>query len=146
MSIKFIDIMTLEIYIKKKFCSNIDFKNEEILNKYLKNLFKTLNCKYNIKIEGFYEVNVYVDKFYGIIFHLKKEELEYYDYFKNQVDMRIFTKDVDFFYLVEDIPFEILNKVKIYKKDKNIYLKIEKELTEYEMMNLMENSALVYNI
>ena len=144
MSIKFIDSLTLDIYVKKQLIDNIDFKNKNHLEEYLKKLFKTLKDKYNITIEGFYDIYVYIDKYYGTIFHLEKEDIDYYDYFKNQVDMKLIIIDTEFMYKVDDIPKFLLNKVKVCIKDNNIYLKIEKELTNLEMMELLENSELIY--
>lgn len=144
-SIKFIDDLTLDVYIKKELIDNINFNNKEDLEKYLKKLFKTLKNKYNITIGGFYDINVYVDKYYGVIFHLEKEDIDYYDYFKNQVDMRIITIDNEFLYLVDDIPFNLLDKIDVLMKDNKIYLKIKKELNKLEMMKLLENSVVVYD-
>ena len=144
MSIKFIDNLILDIYVKKELIDNIDFKNKDDLEIYLKKLFKTLKDKYNIVIEGFYDITVYIDKYYGVVFHLDKEDLDYYDYFKNQVDMKLVILDTEFMYEVEDIPKEILNKVKVYIVGDNIYLKIKKELTKLEMMKLIESSKIVY--
>lgn len=144
MSIKFITDLIFDIYVKKYLIKDIDFSSKEDLEKYLKKLFKILKNKYNINIEGFYNITVYIDKYYGIILHLEKEEIDYYDYYKNQVDMRLITIDTDFMYQVDDIPFNILSKLKINIKDKNIYLTIKEELTDIEMMNLIENSKIIY--
>jgi len=144
MSIKFISNLIFDIYVKKYLVKDIDFSSKEDLEKYLKKLFKILKNKYNITIEGFYNITVYIDKYYGIVLHLEKEELDYYDYYKNQVDMRLITIDTDFMYQVDDIPFNILNKLKILIKNKNIYLTIKEELTDIEMMNLIENSKIIY--
>lgn len=146
MNIKFIDDLTLDIYIKKELINNIDFNSKEDLEKYLKKLFKTLKNKYQITVEGFYDISVYIDKYYGMVFHLEKEDIEYYDYYKNQVDMRLITVDTEFLYKIDDIPFNLLNKVNILIKDDNIYLKIKKELTKLEMMILLENCQIVYNL
>lgn len=145
MSVKFIDNLILDIYIKKTQANDIDFKVQKDLEKYLKKLFKILKNKYSIIIEGLYEITVYIDKYYGVVLHLEKEDLEYYDYFKNQIDMRIVTIETEFMYLVDDIPRNILNKVKVYIKDNDIYLKIKEELTQLEMMELMENSKVVFD-
>ena len=144
MSIKFIDDLTFDLYIKKELINNIDFNNKSELENYLKKLFKLLKNKYDIKIEGFYNINVYIDKYYGVIFNIEKEELEYYNYIKNQVDMKVVTIDTEFLYLVNDIPFEIINKINISVQDNNIYLKIKEELTNLEMMKLLEFSKVVY--
>ena len=144
MSIKFIDDLIFDIYIKKELINNIDFNNKSELENYLKKLFKILRNKYNIKIEGFYNITVYVDKYYGVIFNIEKEELEYYNYIKNQVDMKVVTIYTEILYLVDDIPIELLNKFNINIKDNNIYLKIKEELTNLEMMKLLEFSKVVY--
>lgn len=145
MSIKFIDENIFDIYIKKDGLGNVDFNNKDNIEKYLKKLFRILKNKYFVKIEGFYNITIYIDKYYGVIFHLEKEELEYYDYFKNQVDMRIISIDTEFLYLVDDIPNELSNKIKICIINNNIYLKIKKELSNLEMMNLIENSKIIYD-
>ena len=144
MSIKFIDEITFDIYIKKDLIDNIDFNNKDDLEKYLKKLFKILKNKYDILIEGFYDITVYKDKYYGVVIHLEKEDLEYYSYFRNQVDMRIITVESEFLYLVDDIPYNIFDKISILVKDNEIYLKIKKELTKLEMMQLLENSRIVF--
>lgn len=144
MSIKFISNLIFDIYVKKYLVKNIDFSSKEDLEKYLKKIFKTLKNKYNLIIEGFYNITVYIDKYYGIILHLEKEELDYYEYYKNQVDMRLITIDTDFMYRVDDIPYNLLSKVKININNNNMYLIIKEELTDLEMMNLMENSVIVY--
>lgn len=145
MSIHFIDELILDIYVKKELVCDVNFNNKDNLECYLKKLFKILKSKYDIRIEGFYEITVYLDKFYGVVLHLEKDDLDYYDYFKNQVDMRIITVDTNFMYLVDDIPRDILSKVKVYIDDNNIYLKIKDELTDLEMMKLLENSELIYD-
>ncbi len=143
MNIKFIDELILDIYIKRELIDNIDFNNKTDLEKYLKKLFKILKNKYNIVIEGFYDITVYIDKYYGVVIHMEKDDVEYYDYFKNQVDMRIITIDTDFLYLVDDIPQNLLNKVDVIIIDKNIYLKIKEKLSKVEMMKLLEISKVV---
>ncbi|MBQ2946434.1 MAG: hypothetical protein IJE04_01095 [Bacilli bacterium] len=145
MNIKFIDELILDIYIKKELIDNIDFNNKEDLQKYLKKLFKILKNKYGVVIEGFYDITVYVDKFYGVVIHMEKDDIEYYDYYRNQVDMRIITIETSFLYLVEDIPKYLLNKVDIIIIDKNIYLKIKEELSKVEMMQLLELSKVVFD-
>ena len=144
-SIKFIDDLILDIYIKKELIDNIDFNSKEDLEKYLKKLFKILKNKYNVVIEGFYNITVYIDKYYGVILHLEKDELEYYSYFKNQVDMRIITVDTEFLYLVYDIPINLLDKFYVIERDNELYLKVKKELTKLEMMQLLENSVIIYD-
>ena len=145
MTIKFISDTIFDIYIKKYLIKGINFSVKSEIEEYLKKLFKILNTKYNLVMEGFYNITIYIDKYYGIILHLEKESIDYYEYYKNQVDMRLITVNTEFMYLVNDIPLIIINKIKIETKDNNIYIKIKEELTHIEMMNLMEFSEIVYN-
>lgn len=145
MIVKFLDELVFDIYVKKPLIDKIDFSIKSDIEKYLKKLFKILNKKYNLIIEGFYDITIYKDIYYGIVLHMEKEKLDYYEYCKNQVDMRLITVDTSFLYEVDDIPNDILNKVNVCIKNKNIYLKIKEELTNLEMMKLLEYSKIVYN-
>ena len=145
MNIKFINELILDIYIKRELIDNIDFNNKNDLEKYLKKLFKILKNKYDIIIEGFYDITVYIDKYYGVVIHMEKDDIEYYDYYKNQVDMRIINIDTNFLYLVDDIPEYLLNKVDVIIIDNQIYLKLKEELSKVEMMKLLEISKVVFD-
>ena len=144
MSIKYISDSIFDIYIKKESAGNVNFNDLECLETYLKELFKILKNKYNIAVEGFYEVTVYIDKNYGFVFHLEKDEIDYYNYFKNQVDMRIYPIETEFLYLADDLP-DNYDKFDINIIDNCIYLKIKNELSDIEMMELLENTKLVYD-
>ena len=144
MNVRFIDNLTLDIFIKRQIIRGINFKDKVSVEEYLKKLFKTLKTKYNIIIEGYYNINIYIDKYYGVLIHFEKEDIDYFDYFKNQVDTKIKIEDYEFLYLVEDIPLDLLNKIKIVYKDNNIFIKIKEEFTDVEMMKLMEYSKITY--
>lgn len=132
----------LIIYLKKQLIDTIDFTKKNELEKYFKELFLKLKEYYNIKINGYYNINVYIDEFYGVVLELQKEELDYYEYFDNQVDMHILTEEVQFLYLIED--YFIINELNIsklyYYKDK--YYILPNINTDYNY--LLENSEVIY--
>lgn len=139
MSIKYIDDDIFDIYIMKDKIQNIDLENEDKLEKYLKKLFKILKNKYSIKLEGFYDVDIYIDKYYGIVIHLEKEKLEYYNYYKDEVDMKISIINSVFLYQIDNY---IENK-KIHIIDNNMYLEIT---NPNDLINIMENcNYILYN-
>ena len=140
MSIKFIDIDIFDIYVSKSKIEDLDLANKNILEDYLKNLFKKLKSKYSIDIVGFYDVNIYIDKYYGVVIHMEKEKLEYYSYYKNEVDMKISIIDNKFLYQINDIPHNLLNKIKIHIIDNNMYLELISNIKETEMMYLIEHT------
>lgn len=140
-----IDEDELVIYLKKYKVYNIDFSDEKKLEDILKKLFNRLNEYYDIKIQGYYNIDIYIDKNYGGVLKLNKEELEYYDYFDNQVDMKIIINKTPFMYQVEDF-FDIdLKKYNVYKYLNNIYLLPKKRLSNIELAKLMENSVVIYD-
>lgn len=145
MNIKFIDDLTFNIYVKKEQIKNINTKINEEIELFLKELIKKIKKIYNINIEGFYDVYVYIDKYYGIIFNFNKEKLEYYDCF-NSVEMSINIKNVDFLYKVNDVPINILKKIEVKNINNNLYIKINKELNKKEFMNLMEHTEKIIKI
>lgn len=145
MSVHVINDNILDIYLKKEIIKGIDFKDKENLENYLKKIFRILKDKYDIKIEGYYEIDAYIDNNYGVILNLNREDFDYYDYFKNQVDMKISIIDNEFLYEVEDIPKSLLNKVNVIIEGDKIYLKINKKLEDIEMMKLLESSKIIYD-
>ncbi len=140
MIIRFIDDVTTNIFIKKELMNQVNFENLDELEKYLKDLFKMLDDKYNITIEGFYDIVIYIDNNYGVALSLKREDFEYYNYLKKQVDMNIITKKTKFVYEIDDINFNFLNKFETIKFNDKLYLIIKKKLTNREMLILSENS------
>ena len=112
------------------------------LETYFKNLFLKLKNKYNVKIAGYYDINVYTDKIYGSIIEMENQELDYYNYF-DQVDMEIkivknsFLYQIDYDYLTK----EILSKTTLYKFNDKLYLKI----VDNTILNqLLECSKVIY--
>ena len=100
------------VFLNKKF----DLDDKLKLEKYFKDLFYNLKNKYNMEVNGYYNINVYADKYYGTIIEMENEDLEYYTYF-NQIDMEInvfknnFYYEIDYNFLNKDI----LNKCLCYK-------------------------------
>lgn len=143
MSIKFVDDLTLDIYIKKDMVDFKIFDKKEMIEEYFKNIVGKLKKIYKIELDGFYNVIIYVDKYYGAIFHLEKEKLDYYDYFKGELEIKIVLKKVDFLYLVDTI--EYFSKEQILSKNGNLYIKLSNDISKKDFMNLLEHSTIVYN-
>lgn len=143
MKIEYIGLNELIIYIfNNKY--NINIQKEENIEKFLRQLFVKLRDYYNINIEGYYEVNIYIDNNYGLVLHLKNENLDYYNYFKNQVDMKIIIHREHFLYLVDycDSDTDIYD---IYKLNNNIYLCPKQKMSRNHLARIMENSKIIYD-
>ena len=124
--------------------SDFEFNNEENIEKFLRQLFIKLKNFYNITIEGYFDVDVYIDDYYGMVLDLKKEIFEYYDYFDNQVEMKIVINKCKFLFLVDYFDFD-KNKYDVYKYLDKIYLLPKIKINKSEMSLLMEMSTLIFN-
>lgn len=136
------------IYLNQFNLIDIDFKNMDILEDSFKKLLKKLNNYYHIDINGYYNINVYIDSYYGAILQIEKESLDYYDYFESDtIAMRIKKIDADFLYEVEDFLFakDFLNKLKLITKNNHMYLKIIDDLSYKEYLLLTEMSRIIYD-
>ena len=145
MKLKIIDENNFILFIIDK---NIIPKLEEKeLSDYLKEIFLRIKNKYNIEIYGYYDVTIYVDKIYGLIIKLVKEELEYLSYYGKQIEMKIIISNNQVFYKVSDIydiPKKILAKCNIYLYNGEIYLELKEELDFITLGILVENSIVVF--
>lgn len=124
----------------KKLC----FEDDEKLEEYFKNLFLKLNRKFDIELNGYYEVQIYKDSNYGAIIEFLTDDMDYYNYF-NQIDMKInISKLSSFLY---EINYNFLDNVILencicYKFLNKLYLKINKLDNNY--FNLLELSNIIY--
>lgn len=146
MKIYFIDDLNFTIYLNKFYINNIDLKNKDDLETYFKNLFLKIKDSYNISLAGYYNITIYLDNYYGAIIDIEKEELEYFDYFGSQIDMRIAILDNTFLYQVKDI--NILKNLffygNIYQYKNHFYFEIKKEIPNNFYIHLLEWSTILY--
>ena len=117
----------------------LDFNEMDQVEKELRDIFLRLKYYYFVNIQGFYEVKVYKDIHYGIILELKKDMLEYFDYYEDEIEMRVELIEVDFIYEVRDIlelSKDILKKSEVYLDKNKYYVKVKEDL---DMAQLLEN-------
>lgn len=125
---------------------NIDFDNKLKMEKYFKDLFSKIKNKYNIDISGYYNIDIYIDKYYGSIIEIEDEQLDYYDYF-NQIDMEInVLKNSLFLYEInyEFLDKKILDKVICYKINDKIYLQIISDIDDLLLAKITEYGHILY--
>lgn len=132
----------LVIYLNKQSINKIDLLNIDTLENYMNKLFIKLKKYYDIKLQGYYEVDLYIDNNYGIIIEIKKEKLEYYEYLDDQIDTKItIHNNSNFLYEIDDI-IDIKNilktNYKLYKYNNKVYLKLINEINDNLMINLLE--------
>ena len=129
----------INIYLNKQYLKSVDLND----TKTIKNIIKKINKKYNIDIYGYIEAKIYIDKNYGVIINLKKEELEYFDYFNDEIEMNIEIINDSFLYKIEDYNKDIIKDKKIYKYKDNLYINIEK-IDNINLGKIIEISEIIY--
>ena len=125
---------------------NIDFDNKTKMEKYFKDLFSKIKNKYNVDISGYYNIDIYIDKYYGSIIEIEDEQLDYYTYF-NQIDMEInVLKNSLFLYEIgyEFLDKKILDKVICYKIKDKIYLQIISDIDDLLLAKIIEYGHILY--
>lgn len=142
MKISFIDDNII-IYINNQ---NIDLNNIEYSTDYFKKLILKIKEKYEIDIEGFYFVKIYKDLYSGIVIEINKSDMDYYDYYIDEVDMHITVIETSFLYKINDyfINDKILINSKLINYKNYIYLFLDKEIDLLTLSYLHENSELLY--
>ena len=127
----------IDIYLSKPYLKNIDLNDIKVI----KNIIKKINKKYDIDLYGFIEVKIYIDKNYGVIINIKKEELEYFDYFNDEIEMNIEIINDSFLYKINNI--YINSKIKTYKYKDSLYISIDK-IDNINLGKIIETSEIIY--
>ena len=134
------------IYLNKYNVINMDFNNTKVLENDLKDLLLRLKKYYKIDIQGYYNITIYIDDYYGAILKIEEDD-ECYDYFDDTVALRLKKMKSIFLYEIDDISYvsNYINKFKIANKKGNIYLTLIDNLNDNEYINLLEFSNIIYD-
>ncbi len=134
------------IYLNKYYTKQVDFLDLTSLEEYINDLFLTLKNCYNLKISGYYNIDVYIDINYGVIVTMKHDDLEYYDYLIDQIDTQVtIHNNVNFLYKIADFfgAKSCLTNIdySLYKYDNELYIKLNDKIDNISFGNLLEYST-----
>lgn len=129
----------ITLFLKKEEIEDFHFEDIEEVEEYFRTLFSKLEEYYQITIEGFYNISVFLDKSEGMILKLEKEDIDYYHF--HQIEMRIVKEDTVFLYQVEDILDFLESDVDIYFYKNEFYIKNNDQKKVY---NLYEFGKIIY--
>jgi len=135
---------TIVLYLNKMYISTLDFTDKEATERYMKRLLMKISSKYDIVFDGYYVINLYVDMNYGVVIEVVKEELEYLDYFGNQIEINTKVTQGSFLYEVSDYDDELFKKFTVYKIKDKFYLRSKKIISDLEMGQMLEQAEIVY--
>lgn len=114
---------------------NKKYNEDSDIKKILINVFDNLEKYYNITFTSDYNLELYINRYYGMILEIKENEDFIYDEIVN-LKLNVL-RDTLFLYEVDD-PLEYINYEIYYYNDK-FYVNAKRE-----DINLIENSNLVY--
>jgi len=135
------------VFLNNSYIEELNFTDRRKTENYFKSLFQKLSKNYDIEMNGFYNVNVYINKHYGYILEINIENTDYYTYFGNQIDMKInLIKDNNFLYEIDFLYLEpnLLKYCHIYRDGKKLYLKIKNDIDNLILGELLEKSNIIY--
>ena len=114
---------------------NKKYNEDSDIKKILINVFDNLKKYYNITFDSDYNLELYINRYYGMILEIKENEDFIYD---DIVNLKLnVLRDTLFLYEVDD-PLEYINYEIYYYNDK-FYVNAKRE-----DIDLIENSNLVY--
>lgn len=144
-----IDIVSddeIVVFLNKKHIKNLCFEDNEKLEDYLRSLFQLLIKEYDVDVDGYYVIDVYTDDNYGWILQINREEGTYYNYFDNQIDMKInihvapVIYEIDYNYLNK----EILKHSKVYCDNNKLYIKLKDKIDDIILGNIIERGKIIF--
>ena len=145
MKLEYYNINDFIIYLNNDYIKKYNLKLEENLQENFKKLLKKLKYLYNLELYGYYKINVYINKYYGIIIELFKEDDEYIKIFGDSLDLKIlFKNDAKVYYEIEEYNKYNLDKYNIYYYNNKFYIEIIYNNNIKEYLNLLESSKIIY--
>lgn len=127
---------------------SVDLSCKDQLEEYFRALFLKLEEYYDMHMRGFYQIRVYQDPNYGAIFEIDEEDVPYFDYLDQQVEMSIqIIKESFFLYQVEDIlqlNRDIIKCCTFYQYQNHFYLKLNEKISLGNYIKLLEHSEIIY--
>lgn len=126
------------------------FSVQDNLEDCFKNFLKRLNKYYNIETNGYYDIKIYQDNIYGFVLDIKKEDVDFYGYYDDHIDMKIsILKDNKFVFKIDDyslISKDILKCCCLLREDKSLYIVPQKTISPYCLGYIIENCRIIYGM
>lgn len=132
------DDFNIEVFLGKE---NFDLDCKDELEDYLKKFFNRLKEYYDIEVKGFYDIYIYIDKNYGVVLDINRDDIDFEPIF-NSIDMKIILKKENFLYKLDEYKYEHYGN--IYYYDGAYYLEIFRKISDIDFMYLMEEANVVY--
>ena len=132
MKIKDLSKDYMEIFFNDMYLKNLDFNNKLKIEEFLRKTIVCLKNKYNILINGIYNVKIYVDSNYGMFLTLKKIDSLFYE---DNIDFKVsIIKNNKFYFKTQN--YDVINNFKeIYFYNDYFYLFLPSKI---DIINITE--------
>jgi hypothetical protein len=131
----------LIVFLNKKNIDDIDFYNKCELQKYFRELFLDFKNIYDLDLCGSYDINVYIDKYYGVILEIISIDDDYFDYC-DVVDMNIvFSKYKNFLYKMDTLVDNVDCDIYCYN---GCFYYEPKNIDFFKLGFLIENGEIIF--
>jgi len=147
MKLELFNLNSMIVYLNNKYLKKIDFDLKNNVEQQFKKLFFKIKNIYNIEMNGYYEVVVYLNDLYGMIIEIEKDDDEYVKLFGDTVDMKItFKFDCSIYYKLDEYKTFDIDNYNLYYYNDKFYLELNNntKFSYSEYLNLIENSVIVY--
>ena len=123
-----------------------NIKNDQELSDYLKNVFEIIKEKNQFDIYGYYDVLIYKDINYGLIIKLDKEELECFNCYNKQIEMKIvIAEEPNILYCIDNLKIlKKISKFKLYLYKDKLYLELMSKINYMLLGELLEYSEIIF--
>lgn len=139
MRLEKIDNDYYKVFINSGYIDEFDINNNGELGKYIKKIILKIRKIYNMILEGFYEVHVYILKHLGMILEIKNID----SYLSKTIDLKIIVHNDEEIYL--QIPeYELLEEYKNFKYLNNSFYLNANNIKERDVFKVNEHYKLIY--
>ena len=133
------------VYLNKQYLNNKEFLENNKLQEYLKRIFINLKNWYDINVYGYFNINCFLNDYYGAILEIEQSDIDFSIYSKKtDIKFTIFKDSKILFktknYFLKDL---IKSECNIHIYNNNYYIEI-KELTEKDIAYMLENAEIIY--
>lgn len=142
MKLVFLDKENMLLFLNMIQKHQLNFEKKEILEKQLKEILTKLKQIFHTTFYGYYTSYVYQDHVYGTILKIHREDLDDFDYFRDEIELCLqIEKSSKILYQIED-PMMIYKgwhrKTKLYYYQQKFYLEIVKIMNQQELGKFLE--------
>lgn len=139
MRLEMIDNDNYKVFINSSYLDNFDINNNSELGKYIKKIILKIRKIYNVILEGFYEVHVYILKNIGLILQIDNVD----KYISKTIDLKIIVhNDEEIFLKISD--YELLDKCKSIKYlDNYFYINVD-DIELKDIFAVFEHYEVIY--